>query len=105
MKTRGKIKRKYHSRVAPAIRFYSIDSNNIFIKNNIKFLTFSVAYLNFVEFKDSLINLNYIKNDKAYAYLIKIRTEDGNFAMADAHNIYLFGILKILILKISINCI
>lgn len=32
--------------------------------------------------------MNYIKNDKAYAYLIKIRTEDGNFAMSDAHNIW-----------------
>jgi hypothetical protein len=70
------------------IRFYSVDSNNIFIKNKIKFLTFSVAYLNFVDFKDSLLNLNYIKNDKSYAYLIKIRKEDGNFAMANAHDIW-----------------
>jgi hypothetical protein len=69
--------------------YNSLELNKkIFIKNKIKYLYLNPNELTFDYFNEELLSMNYFEIDKKYAFLIKLKKEDGNYSMADKHDIW-----------------
>ena len=68
-------------------RIETVENKSIFTKNKIKYLNLMPYDLGFDYFKENLINMNFIGKNKLYAFLIKIKKDDGNFSMAGNHDI------------------